>query len=68
VQNKAIPTVSPEVQTEELKALGVKAANLPKWARTQKGTRELEGAMGDGAGKREMKCDMCTENDEEGNG
>jgi hypothetical protein len=40
VQSKAIPMVSPEVQTEEWKALGVKAAKLPKWARTQKGTWE----------------------------
>jgi hypothetical protein len=62
-----IPTVLPEGQTEEWKAfkLSVKAANVPKWAQgVQDSIWELRGTMGDAAGKRVMKCEMCTENDE----
>jgi hypothetical protein len=59
----------PREQTDECKALklGVKAANVPKWAqRSQESIRELGGTMGDEAGKRVLKYEMreyemCTE-------
>jgi hypothetical protein len=71
VQNEAIPTVPLDGQTEEWKALklGVEAANGPKWAQRNQGSIwELGGGVGDGAGKRVMKCEMCTENDKVGRG
>jgi hypothetical protein len=72
VQNEAIPTVTPEGQTEKGKALTprVKAANGPaKWAkRSQESIWESGGEAGDGAGKRVVECEMCTENDKEGRG
>jgi hypothetical protein len=38
---------------------------VPKWAqRSQKSIWESGGEVGDGAGKRVMECEMCTENDE----
>jgi hypothetical protein len=68
VQKGAIPTVPPERQTEEWKALKppVKAANVPKWAQHSQdmGIR----GMGDRAGKGVMIGEMCTEDDKEGRG
>jgi Fe-S-cluster-containing dehydrogenase component len=38
-----------------------------KWAqRSQESIWEFRGDMGDGEGRRVMKCEMCTENDREG--
>jgi hypothetical protein len=48
-----------------------KAAYMPKWAqreRSQEIMWESGGKVGDEAGKRVMKCEMCTENDKEGSG
>jgi hypothetical protein len=70
-QNKAIPTVSPEWQTDKWKALKpcAKAANVPKWApHSQEGIWESGGEVADGAGKRVMECEMCTEDDKERRG
>jgi hypothetical protein len=64
-QNEAIPTVPTKEQTEWWKALKprVKAANVPKWAqRSLESIWESGAEVGDGAGKRVMKCEMCTEN------
>jgi hypothetical protein len=64
VQNKAIPTVPPEGQTEKWKALKprVKAENMPKWAQRSQGSIWDSGrVVGDGARKRVMECEMCTE-------
>jgi hypothetical protein len=62
-----IPKVPPEGQTEKWKALKprVGAANeLKRAQRSQESMWELWGEVGDGAGKRVMKCEKCTENDE----
>jgi hypothetical protein len=70
-QNEAISKVLPKGHAEEWKALDLifKAANVPKCAqRSQESMLGLGGTKGDGAGKRVMKCEMCTENDREGNG
>jgi hypothetical protein len=71
VQNEAIPTVPPGGQTQEWKALklSVKAANVPQWPQSSQENIWLLGdAMGDGAEKQAMKCEMCTESDKEGSG
>jgi hypothetical protein len=68
VQKKAIPTVSPERQTDKCKALKprVKAANVPKCSQgSQVSIWESGGKVGDGAGQRVMECEMRTENDKE---
>jgi hypothetical protein len=60
-----IPTILPEGQTEEWKALklSVKSANVPTWAqRSQEGVWTLGGTMGHGAGKQVIKCETRTEN------
>jgi hypothetical protein len=67
VQNKEIPTVPPEGQTDKCKALKprVKAANVPKWAQhSQESMWESGGKVGDGAGKGVMECKICTEGGE----
>jgi hypothetical protein len=59
----------PAGQPDKCKALKprVKAVNVPKWAqRSQESILESGGEVRDGAGKREMECEMCTENDKEG--
>jgi hypothetical protein len=64
VQHEAIPTVPSEGQADKCKALKPrnKAANVPKWAqRSQESICESGGEVGDGAGKRVMECEMCTE-------
>jgi hypothetical protein len=73
VQNVAIPAAGapPEGPPEKWKAIKprFKAANVPKWAqRSQDSIWESWGEVGDGAGKRVMECEMCTENDKEGRG
>jgi hypothetical protein len=71
IQNEAIPTIPPEGQTEKWKALKpcVKAANVPKRAQhSQESIWESGGEVGDGAGKRVMTCEMCTEIGKEGRG
>jgi hypothetical protein len=71
VENEAIPTIPQEGQTETWKALKprVKAANVPKWAqRSQESIWESGGKVGDGARKRVMQCEVCTEIDKEGRG
>jgi hypothetical protein len=73
--------VPPEGQTGQWKALKarVKAAHVPKWAQRSQvyhnavryayvSIRESGGEVEDGAGKRVMECEMCTENDKEGRG
>jgi hypothetical protein len=70
-QNEVIPTVHPAGQTDKWKVLKPrsKAANVPKWAQCcQKSMWESGGEVRDGAGKRDMECEMCTENDKEGRG
>jgi hypothetical protein len=74
-QNEAFPTVPPSGQTDKWKALKphvidtVKTVHVPKWAqRSQEGIWEYGGRVRDGAGKRVMDCEMCTENDKEGRG
>jgi hypothetical protein len=60
VPNEAIPTVPPEGQAEEWKALKliIKAANVPKWAqRSQESIWEF-GKNGNGAGKGVMQIEM----------
>jgi hypothetical protein len=64
-QNEAFPTVLPAGQTDKWKALKprVKAVNVPKWEqRSQESIWESGWEVRDGAGKRVMKCEMCTEN------
>jgi hypothetical protein len=71
VQNEAIPTVPSEGQTDKWKALKprAKAANVPIWAqRIQESIQKSGGEVEDGAGKRVMEYEMCTENDKEGRG
>jgi hypothetical protein len=66
-QNEAFPTVPPAGQTDMWKALKsrVKAEIVPQWAqRSQESIRESGWEVRDGAGKRAMECEMCTENDE----
>jgi hypothetical protein len=66
-----LPTVPPAGQTAEWKVLKPhgKAVNVPKWAqRSQESILESGGEVRDGAGKRVMECEMCTENDMEGLG
>jgi hypothetical protein len=47
----------------------VKAVNVPKWAqRSQASKLESGGEVRDGAGKRVMGCEMCTDLDMEGRG
>jgi hypothetical protein len=47
----------------------VKAENVPKWARPSlENIWESGWEVRDGAGKRAMECEMCTENDKEGRG
>jgi hypothetical protein len=47
----------------------VKAENMPKWAQpSQESIWESGWEVRDGAGKRVMECEMCTENDKEGRG
>jgi hypothetical protein len=42
---------------------------MPKWAqRSQESILESGGEVRDGAGKRVMECEMCTEKDKEGRG
>jgi hypothetical protein len=42
---------------------------VPNWAqRSLESIGESGGEVGDGAGKRGMKCEMCTEHDKEGSG
>jgi hypothetical protein len=70
-QNEAFPTVPPTGFTDKWKALKprVKAEHVPKWAqRSQESILESGWEVRDGAGKRVMECEMCTENDEEGRG
>jgi hypothetical protein len=44
-------------------------ANVPKWAqRSQESILESGREVRDGAGKRVMECEMCTENDKENRG
>jgi hypothetical protein len=54
------------MRTQEGKALKLKAANVPKWAQQSQENTGLGGEMGDGAGKRVMKCEVCTEIEKEG--
>jgi hypothetical protein len=71
IQNGAIPTEPLGGPTKKWEALKrrVKAANVPKRAqRSQESIWESGGGVGDGAGKRVMECEMCTENDKEGLG
>jgi hypothetical protein len=70
-QNEAFPTVPPAGQTDKWKARKprVKAVNVPKWAQhSQESMRESGGEERDGAGKRVMECEMCTENDKKWRG
>jgi hypothetical protein len=65
------PAVPPAVQTDKWKALKphVKAVNVPKWAqRSQESICESGGEVRDGAGKRVMECEMCTEKRQGGKG
>jgi hypothetical protein len=71
VQNEAFQTVPRAGQTDKWKTLKprVKAVNVPKWAQnSQESILESGGEVRDGAGKRVLKCEMCTENDKEGRG
>jgi hypothetical protein len=71
VQNEAFPTVPPAGQTDKWKALKlrVKAVNAPKWAQHSQASKwESGGEVRDGAGKRVMGCEMCTDLDMEGRG
>jgi hypothetical protein len=59
------------LQQDKLKALKprLKAGNVPTWAqRSQESIWESGREVRDGAGKRVMECEMCTENDKEGRG
>jgi hypothetical protein len=70
-QNEAFPTVPPAGQTDKWKALKpcVKVVNVPKWAqRSQESKWKSGGEIRNGAGKRVMECEMCTENDKQGRG
>jgi hypothetical protein len=60
----------PAGHTDKWKALKprVKAVNVPKWAQCQESIWESGGEVRDGAGKRVIECEMCTENDKEGRG
>jgi hypothetical protein len=65
------PAVPPAGQTDKWKALKphVKAVNVPKWAqRSQESIWESGGEVRDGAGKRVMECEMCTEKRQGGKG
>jgi hypothetical protein len=65
----SFPTVPPSGQTNKWKALKarVKAENVPKWAQpSQENKWESGWEVRDGAGKRLMEYEMCTENDKEG--
>jgi hypothetical protein len=69
--NETFPTVPPAGQTDKWKVLKarVKAENVPKWAQPrQESIWESGWEVRDGAGKRVMECEMCTENDKEGRG
>jgi hypothetical protein len=69
--NETFPTVPPAGQTDKWKVLEarVKAENVPKWAQpSQESIWESGWEVRDGAGKRVMECEMCTENDKEGRG
>jgi hypothetical protein len=68
VPNEAIPTVPPEGQTEEWKALIIKAANVPKWAQHSRESIWELGKNGNGAGKGVMQSEMYIENDNERSG
>jgi hypothetical protein len=66
-----VATVPPAGQTDKWKVLKarVKAENVPKWAQpSQESVWESGWEVRDGAGKRVMECEMCTENDKEGRG
>jgi hypothetical protein len=70
-QSEAFPTVPPTGQMDKWKALKprVKAVNVPKWAqRSQESIWESGWEVRDGAGKRVMECQTCTENGKEGRG
>jgi hypothetical protein len=70
-EHEYIPTVPPAGQTDKWKLLKprAKAANVRKWAQCcQESMWEPGGEVRDGAGKRVMECEMCTENDKEGRG
>jgi hypothetical protein len=70
-QNEGFPTVPPSEKTDKWKALKprVKAVNVPKWVQpSQENIWESGWEVRDGAGKRVMECEMCTENDKEGRG
>jgi hypothetical protein len=70
-QNEAFPMVPPSGQTDKWKVLKprVKAENVPKWAQhSQESIGESGWEVRDGAEKRVMECEMCTENDKEGRG
>jgi hypothetical protein len=67
VQNEVVPTVTPIGQNEEWKPLKLSTKQI--WQRNKESiTWELVCTMGDGAGKRVMKCEMCTQHDKEGSG
>jgi hypothetical protein len=69
--NETFPTVPPAGQTDKWKVLKarVKAENVPKWAQpSQESMWESGWEVRDGAGKRVMECEMCTENDKQGRG
>jgi hypothetical protein len=69
VQNEAIQRVRRANRGAEDTQPPVKPGNVPKWAqRSQESIREYGAKVGDGAGKRVVKCEMCTENDKEGSG
>jgi hypothetical protein len=64
-------TVPPAKQTDKWKVLKprVKAGNVPKWAqRSPESIWKSGWEVKDGAGKRVMECETCTENDKEGRG
>jgi hypothetical protein len=71
VQNEAIPTVTPDWQTEKRKGLelGVKSVNVQKWAQcSQESIWDLGGGTGRWGRKSRRKSEMCRENDKEGSG
>jgi hypothetical protein len=69
VLNQGDRNCPPEGQTKVWKALKprAKSESVRSWAqRSQESIWGSVGDVGDGAGKRGMKCEMCTENDKEG--
>jgi hypothetical protein len=68
VQNEASLTVPPAGQTEEWKALKHPVSRQQMGIMQSGKHMGVWGEMGDGAGKRVMKCVMCTDNDKEGSG